>query len=80
MKLEELIKLPKIEQHCHLDGSLSKAFVEKRTGRKVRDLELHVPEGCASLNEYLDKFLLPCSCIEDAKGLEDAGYDFISHI
>ena len=80
MKLEELIKLPKIEQHCHLDGSLSKSFVEKRLGRKVQNLELHVPEDCTSLNEYLDKFVLPCSLIEDAKGLEDAGYDFISQM
>ena len=40
MRLEELISLPKIEQHCHLDGSLSKAFVEKRLGRKVQESEL----------------------------------------
>ena len=69
MRLEELISLPKIEQHCHLDGSLSKAFVEKRLGRKVQESELQVPEDCTSLNEYLDKFVLPCSCIEDAEGL-----------
>ncbi|MCI9074739.1 MAG: adenosine deaminase [Dorea sp.] len=80
MRLEELISLPKIEQHCHLDGSLSKAFVEKRLGRKVQESELQVPEDCTSLNEYLDKFVLPCSCIEDAEGLEGAGYDFISRM
>lgn len=80
MKLEELIKLPKIEQHCHLDGSLSREFVEMRLGRKVQESELQVSEDCTSLNEYLDKFVLPCSCIEDAEGLETAGYDFISQM
>lgn len=77
MKLEELISLPKIEQHCHLDGSLSKAFAEKRLGRRVEDSELQVSEGCTSLNEYLDKFRLPCSLIEDLAGLREAGYDFL---
>lgn len=77
MKLEELMNLPKIEQHCHLDGSLSKAFAEERLGRRVLDSELQVSEGCASLNEYLDKFVLPCGLIEDLTGLSEAGYDFI---
>ena len=25
---------PKVELHCHLDGSLSRAFVESRLGRR----------------------------------------------
>ena len=29
MTREKLIALPKIELHCHLDGSLSKEFIEK---------------------------------------------------
>ena len=39
MTREDIIKLPKVELHCHLDGSLSREFVEKRlgkTGRKSR--------------------------------------------
>ena len=35
MTLEELKALPKIELHCHLDGSLSREFLERRLGRKV---------------------------------------------
>ena len=27
---DNIIKLPKIELHCHLDGSLSREFVEKK--------------------------------------------------
>lgn len=40
MTQEQLITLPKIELHCHLDGSLSREFIEKRLGRKVLQEEL----------------------------------------
>lgn len=77
MKLEELKRLPKIELHCHLDGSLSRSFVQEKLGRSVEMKELQAASDCTSLNEYLDKFVLPCSCIEDGDGLKKAGYDFI---
>ena len=80
MKREKLRELPKIEQHCHLDGSLSRKFVQEKLGRAVEETELRAEPDCASLNEYLDKFVLPCSCIEDADGLKRAGYDFISQM
>ena len=42
MTREDIIKLPKVELHCHLDGSLSREFVEKRLGRQVGKEELSV--------------------------------------
>lgn len=36
MTQEEMIKLSKIELHCHLDGSLCQEFIERRLGRHVR--------------------------------------------
>lgn len=77
MTTEELRKLPKIELHCHLDGSLSREFIEERLGRKVSEEELSVSEDCRSLSEYLEKFALPGECLKDAKGLEGAGYDVL---
>lgn len=71
------IKLPKIELHCHLDGSLSREFVEKRLGRAVKPEELSVSDDCTSLAEYLEKFDLPLKCIMDEEGLEGAGYDVL---
>ena len=56
MTTEELTALPKVELHCHLDGSLSRGFIEKRLGREVSQSELSVSEDCRSLNEYLEKF------------------------
>ena len=75
MTQETLKELPKIELHCHLDGSLSRPFIEKRLGRTVRPEELSVSENCTSLNEYLEKFDLPPKCIMDETGLKEAGND-----
>lgn len=77
MTTEELKNLPKVELHCHLDGSLSREFIQKRLGREVQQEELSVSENCSSLAEYLEKFALPGQCIMDAKGLEAAGYDVL---
>lgn len=77
MTAEELKKLPKIELHCHLDGSLSKNFIERRLGRAVSQEELSVSEDCQSLAQYLEKFDLPGRCLQDEAGLEGAGYDIL---
>ena len=80
MKEKELIKIPKIELHCHLDGSLSKEFIESRLKRQVDDGDLSVSENCGSLNEYLKKFDLPVKCIQDEEGLKAAGYDVLKNM
>ena len=77
MTIEELKTLPKIELHCHLDGSLSKELIEKRLNRPVKEEELSVSDDCESLVEYLEKFALPGECLRDAEGLEEAGYDVL---
>lgn len=74
---DNIIKMPKIELHCHLDGSLSREFVEKRLGRTVQEAELSVSDDCTSLAQYLEKFDLPGQCIQDEKGLEGAAYDVL---
>lgn len=77
MTREELIALPKVELHCHLDGSLSQSFIEKQLGRTVRPEELSVAEDCRSLAEYLEKFSLPGLCLTDENGLEEASFDVL---
>ena len=77
MTQEQLIALPKIELHCHLDGSLSREFIEKRLGREVHQEELRVSDDCTSLAQYLEKFTLPGQCIMNEKELEEAGYDVL---
>ena len=77
MTIEQLKALPKAELHCHLDGSLSREFMESQLGRRVQPEELSVSDDCTSLAEYLEKFSLPGQCIMDEKGLESAGYDIL---
>ncbi len=77
MTKEELKKLPKLELHCHLDGSLSREFIGNRLGRLVEEKELRVSEDCGSLSEYLEKFVLPIACLQDEAGLTEAGIDIL---
>ena len=78
MTSDEVKKLPKIELHCHLDGSLSKSFIQTRLGRAVSEGELSVNDDCDSLKTYLEKFSLPGQCLTDEEGLFGAGYDILS--
>ena len=54
MNKERLKKLPKIELHCHLDGSLSLEFIRKKLAEEIPLFELQVGENCRSLAEYLE--------------------------
>ena len=50
---------------------------KKRLGRSVKKEELSVSDDCTSLAEYLEKFDMPCQCLKDEEGLEEAGYDVL---
>lgn len=80
MTTEQLKRLPKIELHCHLDGSLSMEFLRKKTNRTVLEQEVQVSKDCGSLAEYLEKFVLPGQCLMDEEGLREAGYDFLRSV
>lgn len=71
MNLEQL---PKIDLHCHLDGSLTKQMLRSFLGKPVTEEMLTVSEECGSLSEYLEKFRLPLECLQDAAGLEAGAY------
>lgn len=74
--------IPKIELHCHLDGSLSYNLTDKLLKEKGINLSLdeirkkmQAPMDCSSLAEYLEKFDLPISLLQTSTGLENAAYD-----
>ena len=60
-----------IDLHLHLDGSLSIEDFKYLAERNHKDLgdkfpeNIYVPEGCTSLEEYLTRFDLPCSLLQD---------------
>lgn len=77
MTREQILALPKLDLHCHLDGSLALHSVRKLLGRKVELSELQVSRDCRNLAEYLEKFDLPLQCLQTAEGLKEASRDFL---
>ena len=70
--------IPKLELHCHLDGSLPLETVRALTGRKEITLsDLQAEPDCRSLKEYLEKFDIPLSAMQTREGLYAAARDFI---
>lgn len=70
-------KLPKIDLHCHLDGSLTKEMMKRYTGKEITDEMIRVNKNCTSLRTYLEKFDLPLSCLQDEKGLREGAEAFM---
>lgn len=72
---------PKIDLHCHLDGSLSLKTIRslaKRAGIKLPEADealqaqLCAPDDCGSLAEYLERFDLPVRCLQTEENLIEA--------
>lgn len=80
MNREEISRLPKIDLHCHLDGSLTLESAKDLLKREVDISELQVSDDCTSLAEYLEKFDLPVSCIQNKEGLTRVSYDFLKEV
>ena len=77
MLSNEILNMPKIDLHCHLDGSMTRESISEILGRDVQDLELQVPDECKSLAEYLNKFDVPLECIQTPDGLKKSAKDFL---
>lgn len=82
-----LLNLPKIELHCHLDGSLrveTAIELAKKEGIKLDSYEydkvkelLVIPEECESLDEYLKRFDLPVSILQRPENLERVAFELM---
>lgn len=80
-------KIPKIDLHCHLDGSIPFAFVKhvcQMRGEHYSDDEIvrqmQVDEGCASLTQYLEKFDLSIRCMSQTDLIEQAADAFMGSL
>ena len=75
--------MPKIELHCHLDGSMSLPLIQKLLQQEKQESpgleqlreQLVAPMDCHSLAQYLEKFKLPLQCLQTKEGLCAAAED-----
>ncbi len=77
MLSDKILKMPKLDLHCHLDGSMKRQSISGLLGREVLGQELTVSENCRSLTEYLEKFEVPLQCLQTREGLKKSAEDFL---
>jgi adenosine deaminase len=74
--------MPKIDLHCHLDGSLSTEFVSNAVSCGCSQDELlslmQAPADCASLTDYLTCFDTPIKALQTADNITSAVLDVLS--
>ena len=85
--MKDYNKLPKIDLHCHLDGSLPLGTIHKLIELEnieidTRNLEeeLRVDDSCTDLAMYLQKFELPLKLLKTPKSFEIAVYELLKEV
>lgn len=80
---KEILEMPKVVLHLHLDGSLRPVTVQKAIKEMLgKDLPLQdvqdmlmVDKDCRDLNQYLEKFDLPVKTLQTPGNLTRATYE-----
>lgn len=83
---ERLLALPKAELHVHLDGSLRPSTMAELARDRGVSMPSYEPEGLArymlvsdahSLEEYLERFVLTLSVMQDPEALERIAFELV---
>ena len=71
--LENIKKMPKIELHMHLDGSIPIPYVMKKYNLKKEYVQKYMiaDDKCKNLNDYLEKFDYPISIMQTKEQLQE---------
>ena len=77
MNEEYIRKLPKIELHCHLDGSISLEMLNRLAGKIVDEASVQAPVPCGSLKQYLQCFSVVLPLLQTKEALRLAAWDVV---
>lgn len=84
MDIQIIEQLPKVELHCHLDGSVPLPTLRKlaiKEGYAPSEIEKAIaPEKCLNLQDYLDSFDAILPFLQSEENLEEATYATIAAI
>lgn len=79
-----------IDLHLHLDGSLTPGYIINQAKKQGMELPswdeaelikyLRAPKDCRDLNQYLEKFDLPCSVLQTQDALTEAVADLCERL
>lgn len=74
MNTIDLKKIPKVELHLHLDGSVRVETLEQYTKTEIRS-QVIAPDKCLDLGDYLTKFSLPVEYLQTKEHIENTCYE-----
>ena len=70
----DIQKMPKVELHLHLDGSVRYQTALEIIGN-IKKENMIVSDDCHDLNEYLTKFSVPLAILQTKENLERVAYE-----
>lgn len=80
--LKKIKKLPKVELHLHLDGSISFEVASKLSGLSKKEVmsKMIAPDKCENLSKYLTKFDFPISLMQTKENIYEITKDLIERL
>ena len=80
--IEEIKKLPKIELHLHLDGSISLELASILSGLSYEEVKVKMvaPDKCENLSDYLTRFDFPISLMQTKENLRLVAEDLVNRL
>lgn len=83
----KIMELPKVELHCHLDGSVRPSTIIDLAKKQGKDLptwdeesineKMIAPMECENLEEYLERFDLPVLVMQTKDSLQRIAYELM---
>lgn len=80
--IDEIKKIKKVELHLHLDGSVSIDTLHKLSNIEFDKLKEQIiaKDKCENLTEYLTKFQLPLSFMQESNNLKLIASDLVKYL